>query len=121
MYRLGIGLIAFALVFNGVAAAYALNDAPGLPAVAAHEHHGGVAHRDHAHDRVAVAADAGQTHGGMQDHLKCCGRCNFVSLLPGSVAIPVTFSYATVSFPKAQPHLVGHIVALDPGIPKSVV
>ena len=120
MYRFGIWLIAFALVFNGMVAAYALNDGPSLPAAATHENHGSVAHHDRARDRVAVT-DTGQTHGAAHDHLKCCGHCNVVSLLPGVVAIPVTFSYATPCFPAAQPHLVGHLVPLDPEIPKSAV
>ena len=57
----------------------------------------------------------------MHDHLKCCVACNLVSLVPNVAAIPVAFSYTNTAFDAAQHELVGHLVALDPGIPKPLV
>jgi hypothetical protein len=123
---MGIWLTAFALVFNGFATGYAWVDAPDLPAAVAHDHRGGAGaagHHDHSGDRIAIVADSGLTYGSMLDHLKCCGRCNVnvVSLLPRAVAIPATFSFATLSFRTTQDHLVGHLVVLEPDIPKTIV
>lgn len=121
MYRLGIWVIALALVVNGVAG-YAWADAPRAPAAVAYDHHDAASRQGHANGAAAVAADAGQTHGRVHHHLRCCGvRCNVVPLVPGVVAIPVTLSFAAVVYPTAQPRLVGHLVALDPEIPKSAV
>lgn len=122
MYRLGIWLVALALVVNGVAG-HAWADAPRAPAAVASDHHDGAASRHgHADVAAAVAADTGQSRGPVHHHLRCCGvRCNVVPLVPGLVAIPVTLSFAAVAYPTAQPRLVGHLVALDPEIPKSAV
>lgn len=121
MYRFVVWLIALALVVNG-AVGFAWADAPGVPPAVAHGHHDGVVgHQDDTDHIAGPAADAGQAHGLAHDHFKCCGWCNVVSLLPGIVAIPVTFFYATILFGTTQRDLVGHFVALDPGIPKSAV
>jgi Protein of unknown function (DUF2946) len=123
MYRFGIWLIAVAFVFNG-AASYAMIDAPVAPILFAQGHHDAAASADHgAHsDEVAAAAtDHGQAHDYAHNHLKCCGICNVASLLPDVIAVPVAFSYATVTFRTLQNDLVGHLVALDPDIPKTIV
>ncbi len=118
MQRLGIWLIAIAVVFNGAA--------PFAPAmeqaaiVQGHDHAVGN-HAAGAADHGAFAAST--DHGRQHDHAhnKCCMLCNIASVLPGVTAVPMTFSYATVSFRMARHNLVGHLVALDPDIPKSLV
>ena len=124
MYRLSIWLIALTFAFNG-AASFAAIDNPVAPALTAQNHNGGPAishdvHSSHIRTGVMVVTlDPGQAHG--HSSLRCCGTCNVANVLPDIVTIPVTFSYAAVTFRMAQHHLVGHLVALDPDIPKTVV
>lgn len=122
MYRLGIWLIALALVFNG-AEAYAWDNSPAVPSAATQDHHdmiGGVDCDVQPGDAVAVADHPGTAHQH-DNHLRCCGTCNVASLLPNVAVIPVTFSYRAAVFHAAHEYLVGHPVVLDPEIPKSIV
>jgi hypothetical protein len=126
MYRLTIWLIAVAFVFNGVASS-AWIDLPMAPALAAQDNHGAATAGGHdAHfdqvDRDVIGATP--DHGQASEHdscLKCCGICNVANVIPDVAAIPVMFSYADVTFRTAQHDLVGHLVALDPAIPKTIV
>jgi hypothetical protein len=126
MYRLSIWLIALAFVFNG-AASLATIDLPAASALIAqnqnHDNARTAAPSDHVgNNNVMVAMpDHGQAQGHSHSGLKCCGICNVANVIPDIVAIPVTFSYATVAFRTGQHDLVGHLVALDPGIPKTIV
>ncbi len=123
MHRLGIWLMALALVFNGVTV-YAWSDAAGVVAAIAQDHHDSAEASEcdvHSADVVAGAVDSGQAQHPMHNHLKCCGTCNIVSLAPNVAVIPVTFSFRMASFRKTHHDLVGHPVALDPDIPKSIV
>ena len=123
MYRMGIWLIALALVFNGVTVS-SWNGPSGISTAVAQDHDNGadaVACIVTSDDDLATAPDAGQTHKVRHNHLKCCWTCNVASLLPNVATIPVTFSYRGTIFYMAQRHLVGHLVALDPDIPKSIV
>jgi hypothetical protein len=121
---MGIWLIALALVFNGVVT-YTWNNSPSAPVAIVQDHHGGTDTVDcdvHSDDAVAMAEHSGQTQRGqMHNHLKCCATCTGVSLLPAVSAVPVSFSYRAAVFHTAQHDLVGHLVALDPDIPKSIV
>jgi hypothetical protein len=121
MYRLSIWLIALTFVFNGVAL-HAWIDPPTAPALIAQDHHGAAdaaGHDEHSDKVVATAADHGQDHA--YNHLKCCGVCSVASVLPDAAAISVPISYAAVTFRTARHDLVGHLVALDPDIPKTIV
>jgi hypothetical protein len=95
------------------------------PALTAQNHDGAPAashdaHSNHIGDDVMVAMpDHGQANGHSGE--RCCGTCNVASVLPDIVAIPVTFSYAAVTFRTGRHDLVGHLVALDPDIPKTFV
>lgn len=123
MYRLAIWVIALALVFNG-APAFTLDDASGMPAIAAFDHHADAAGLEcnaHSGNIAIVAADASRTQHAAHDHLKCCPTCTVVSMLPAIAAVSVRLSYAPASFRTAEFGLVGHPVALDPDIPKTVV
>ena len=124
MYRLSIWLIALAIVFNG-AASFAAIDNPVAPALAAQNHNGAPATSHDVYSSrigtgvMAVTLDHGQAHG--HSGLRCCGTCNVANVLPDIVTTPVTFSYAAVTFSAGRHDLVGHLVALDPDIPKTVV
>lgn len=126
MYRLGIWLIAFAFVFNG-AVSLAQIDAFAEPATIAHEHDHAAAQDHHhglaasEHDAVADWMDHGPGHSHHHAHHKCCTICSHASLKPNVVAVPLTFTYAPVIFTTVQHDLVGHFVALDPEIPKTVI
>jgi hypothetical protein len=123
MYRLSIWLFALAFIFNG-AASYTWTDPGESPALTVQEHHGVLTavldvHAKYVSDDVVTAADQALTHG--HNALKCCGICSVASVLPDIVAIPVPFSYAAIMFHTARHDLAGHLVALDPGIPKTSV
>ena len=126
MYRLGIWLIAAAFVFNG-AASHALIDIPMSPALAAHDHHHGHSatghdpHFDHAGSEAIAGAPDHDHISGHEHGQKCCNICNVVSVMPDVALIPVGFSYAAITFHAAKHNLVGHFVALDPDIPKTIV
>lgn len=123
MHRMGIWLIALALVFNG-AATYAWDSPSGPIAAIAQVHDDGtaaVACNVNSDEFVAVAAGSDQHQSGAHHHPKCCGTCTVPSLIPAVAAVPVTFSYRAAVFHTASHHLIGHPVALDPDIPKSVV
>lgn len=133
--RLFIFLIAAAFVFNGAAsfvfngaASRAWIDLPVALAATAQDHHGASVAAGHdAHsgqfgaNAIAAAPDQSQDHEHVDSCLKCCNMCNVANVLPGFVAKPVTFSYAAVAFRMGQRNLVGHLVALDPDIPKAII
>lgn len=122
MYRLGIWLIAFALVFNGVAA-YCMDDHPG-PTANVQGHHDKLAGDDcdiQRGDTTPRISDCGASDHRTHNHLKCCGICNVASLISGVRGVLVPYSYAAVSFRTVPHKLVGHLVRLDPHIPKSSV
>ena len=136
MYRLGIWLIALALVFNG-APSYALDGAAGMvsdmvanmPAIAAVDHQADMDKVDavqaecnvHPSDVAVIVTDACRSQRAAHDHLKCCPTCNVISVMPAIVAVSVPLSYARAFFGSGRFGLVGHLVALDPDIPKTVV
>ena len=128
MRRLGIWLIAVAVVLSGTASYGEIgHDKPALTfqghnraaAVAKYDKYDAQSEQG-CHDAVA-AADHDQAPAHSHDGLKCCGICNVANVIPAVPAIPVTFSYAVVTFYMGQHDLVGHLVALDPDIPKSLV
>jgi hypothetical protein len=125
VYRLGIWLIAVAFVFNG-ATSYAKFDLPVAPGLVAHGHDSAQpvchdAHSNHTGNNTVTAADHDQAAAHSHSNLQCCGICSVASVLPDVVAIAVPFSYAAVMFYTGQRDLIGHFVALDPGIPKTSV
>lgn len=121
MNRLGIWLIALALVFNGVMASAEIEPTE-IPVVVVQGH---VAAPD-ADDCDSQAADIATTRHGSEhrspvhNHLKCCTRCSMVSLLPSVIAVPVALAFGHAAFYTAQNDLVGRSVALDPHIPKPI-
>jgi hypothetical protein len=121
MYRVGIWLMALAFVFNG-AASHALVD---LPDLIAQDHHGALAvisHDAHFSDStVAATPDHDQIPEHKHNSRRCCDVCNLASVIPNVVVVPVPFSYAAVVFAAAQHFLVGHLIAIDPDIPKTIV
>lgn len=122
MYRLGIWLVVFALVFNGVMAAAEIEPSD-EPVSMAQGHAAGALDMNcdaHAGDTFAAMRHGGQ-HDPAHNHLKCCARCSMVSLLPGVVAVPAALVYGDAVFYPAQHDLVGRPVALDPHIPKPIV
>jgi hypothetical protein len=118
MYRLSVWLIVFAFVFNG-AAFYAAADLSARPLVASQDHRPSAACTPSAHRAVATAIDHGQAdhHAGF----KCCHTCNVTTVLTDAVAIAEPYSYNVVTFAMVQHELVGHLLALDPGIPKATL
>lgn len=123
MYRLAIWMIALALAFNGVPS-YALDGASGAPAMIASDHHADAFALDcnaQSGDVAVIAADPCKSQHAAHDHLKCCPTCSVASMLPVAVAVSVPFRYVPASFRTTDFGLVGHLVALDPDIPKSVV
>jgi hypothetical protein len=68
---------------------------------------------------AAALADDDTTH--VDDCLKCCSMCIVTTVAPDATGSLVPVSYAAIAYPVRQGALVGHLVALDPDIPKSIV
>ena len=129
--RIGVCLFVVAFVFSGAtwAACGVLPAAQAAvsPAVPAHAHQN-VAAADHGtyQNGESSYASVAPDQGPLPDHshtaaVKCCSMAPVVSLSPNLSATLVIFSAAAISFRTAQRDLTGFIVALDPGIPKSIV
>jgi hypothetical protein len=125
MHRLNIWLLALVFVFNGAAFYALIAPAESQAAIVQDDHHArsGAKYeaqcKQVADDEIAAAA-ADHDHAHHHAH-KCCGVCNFASLMPAPGAIPVTFSYRAITFRIGQHDLVAHPVGLDPEIPKTAV
>ena len=123
MYRMGIWLIALALVVNGVAMT-AWSGPAKTPVAITQSHHADAGSADCnsiSGAAAAVVKYSDQTHGRMHNHLKCCGTCTVASLVPDFIAVRAVFNYQSAAFWTAEHHLDGHLVLLDPDIPKSIV
>lgn len=123
MFRIGIWLIALALVLNG-AALTAWSGLTKAPTAIAHIHYSDTDSADCnsiSEGAAAAVKHSGQAHDRMHSHLMCCGTCTVASLVPNIMAVPVVFNYQGAAFWTAEHHLVGHLVLLDPDIPKSIV
>ena len=122
MYRMGTWLIALAFVFNGVAMT-AWNGPAKAPAAVTQIHYADADSADcnGVPDAAAiVVTHFDRTHSRVHNHLKCCGTCTVASLVPDVAAVPVVFNCKSTTFRTAQNHLVGHLLFLDPDIPKFV-
>ncbi len=125
MHRLIVWFIAVVFVFNG-AASLASIDLAELAAVAAHDSGvpaGGYEVQSHQQTGDVVTAEPYHRDGSSHDDncQKCCGMCSQPSLMPASVVTAVTFADEGVTFQAGHHHLVGQLVAVDPGIPKILV
>jgi hypothetical protein len=80
-------------------------------------------HHDHAQpDGASVAFNPSPAHDHMGDDAKCCTMCIILdNAMPGFLATASQFRYWAVVFNIGRQHLVGHLVALDPDIPKAIV
>lgn len=121
-------LFAVALVFNGGAfrvlggASPAHDHAVGLVILdgADHEQHQGYQHAEHngAHIAFDNAPGDGHAHIGA----KCCTMCFAVDYpMPALIAAASQLRYRAVVFKIGRQYLIGHPVALDPDIPKTIV
>ena len=123
-----IGLFAIALVVNG-GASRILGD---VQAAGAHhfaakkgkaDHQG--QHNTHHHaqpDGTSVALDQSAVHDHSGGDAKCCTMCIILdNAVPTYLAAATPFRYRAVVFTSGRQHLVGHLVALDPDIPKIIV
>lgn len=123
MYRLTVCLIAVVFIFNS-AASLAWIDLPAELTMAADGHRGAMAddhHDTHAqvgNDIIAATPDHGETSKYVD---KCCRTCTVAGVVGDVVMVAVAFSYAAVAFQTRQRDLVGHLVVLDPDIPKSPI
>lgn len=121
-------LFAAAVVFNGWASVV-LAKVP-----AAHSNHvvamGGHAGHQGQNEAQYFAQPSNAT--GLFDHLpahdhangssKCCTMCvAFDNLTPAFVATVSQFHYRAIFFKIGRQDLAGHLVALDPDIPKTIV
>lgn len=124
--QLIVYLTAAFFVLNGVALhAY-------TKATAAQTHHSTVSGANYAAaSHVHRAGDGGdvakefaprQSHDHLDPGEKCCSMCVvFASVMPESSANSLRFAYADVAFLLIKRELAGHLVALDPDIPKAIV
>ena len=125
MHRLTIWLIAIVFVFNGAAVPTWIDLPAAAPTLTVDSDHGvsvrDVAQSDHDSDRDSAMA-ATLDHGQSVKHIdKCCVTCSTASMVPDAVVTAVIFSSVAIKFHAAQTDMVGHLVALDPDIPKLLV
>jgi len=124
MYRLTVCLIAAVFIFNS-AVSLAWVDLPAELAMATDHHHGSVAddHYDaHARQVGSDLIAATPDHSETSKHIdKCCRTCTVAGVVGDVAMVAVTFSYAAVAFQTGRHDLVGHLVVLDPDIPKYLV
>ena len=133
MKRWGIWFLTAVFVFNG-AASLATIDLPDLPPAIGHRD-AAVTAGAQAHAQVAAHAEAaGPLHRDCDEVMaattdrnlvhhddKCCPTCAMPSMLPLSIASAVTFPSKAKRFLHANDELVGHLVVIDPDIPKVAV
>jgi len=123
-----IYLFAAAFVFNGVL----LHANIELPvALTLHAHLGFATATDrapHPHavpigqeELTAISGDHDDSlpHNHIDGGPKSCGMCSEATVMSGLAATAVQLSYALISFDARPPGLTGHLVALDPDIPKT--
>jgi hypothetical protein len=131
--RLFVWFLAAAFIFGGSAVHASLM----LPAVAQDNHvlmtaapdapRGHTAQHGHGADHAGAAADGhdyAQPHdvdGCDDDCLKCCSMCSVATTSAEGRGTPVPVAYGAVRFHIGQRNLLGHLVALDPDIPKTIV
>lgn len=128
MRSICVYLFALALLFNGgalhvlgvAAVAHSYDVASAAAHRANHEQH---QKHSHAKQNGATIAfnqvpESDHAHNGA----KCCTMCISVgNLMPAVTATAIPFRYRLVTFKVSRQHLVGHLVPLDPDIPKTVV
>jgi len=91
-------------------------------------------HQSHEHHQHAMAQDHGARIDGPEaiedyvqqksaDHacLKCCGACMQTSVMPLAPAWTVVLAVSRLTFASRSEQLRGHIVFIDPDIPKPIV
>jgi hypothetical protein len=126
IYRILVCFFVASFVFSGAAWAACI-DLPVTPASGStsfigHDHIGGHSGRHHpTNEENAGSSDQGPATHGHGVAVKCCSMAPIFSLAPGLLTRAVEFPRVDVSFRFAQREMVGHIVALEPGIPKFIV
>jgi len=89
-----------------------------------HDHHQhAVVYGDHGlgGDRNLLLANKGEPTSVSHACLKCCGACMLISILPPSPGWTLALAVTHVSFASCSEQLRGHIVFVDPDIPKQIV
>ncbi|MBI1202491.1 MAG: hypothetical protein GC182_08265 [Rhodopseudomonas sp.] len=129
MKRWVIWLLAVVFVVNG-AVSLASIDLPDLPAAVGHADRDAMAtvrHQTQAKtggpsqrgcDEIATAAP---DRDPVQHDDKCCPTCTMPSMLPLATVSAVAFSSTAQGFLPANDEMVGHLVLIDPDIPKVAV
>ena len=128
-----IGLLALALtVGTGWQACVTLQQQHPSSAAALVDHI--ASHQSHEHHQHAMAQDQGarvddpeaiddnvQQKNAEDACLKCCGACMLTSVMPLAPAWTVILAFSHLTFAPLSQQLRGHIVFIDPDIPKPIV
>lgn len=120
-----VALLAVALVASGATAQQCFAATAHQMAAAAETAHHAM-HADHAmhaaHGHMATHKD---DRGAPDKHehsaLNCCTMCTTPTVLAASPFGAAVLSVTTIDFPRATHGFTGHIVLVDPGIPKTPV
>lgn len=133
MKRWGIWFLTAVFVFNG-AASLATIDLPDLPPAVGHRDAAVTAEAQVYLQAQVQAEAAGPSHRDCDQVMttapdrdpvhhddKCCPTCAMPSMLALAVASAVTFSSKAKRFLHANDEMVGHLVFIDPDIPKVAV
>ena len=89
-------------------------------------------HQSHEYHQHAMAQDAGarvdnpeaiddDVQSADDACLKCCGACMLTSVMPPAPAWTVVLAVSRLTFAPLSEQLRGHIVFIDPDIPKPIV
>ena len=128
-----IGLLALALTVGPGWQACATLQRQHSPSAAAPVDHI-ASHQGHEHHQHAMAQDQGarvddpeaiddnvQQKNADDAYLKCCGACMLTSVMPPAPVWSVVRAVSRLSFASRSEQLRGHIVFIDPDIPKPIV
>jgi hypothetical protein len=89
-----------------------------------HEHYRHAMAHDHDHDALGnnyLVTDKAQPKSADDACQKCCGACMVTSIMPLGPEWTVIPVVSRVSFASLSEQLRGHIVLVDPDIPKHIV
>jgi hypothetical protein len=120
--RILVSIFIAAFVVSGAAWAACIDLPVGPASTSSSHHHAGMGgHGDrHIGEENTVTSDQGPVSHGHGIVVKCCSMAPVFSLPPELAVRSIDFPRLAAAFRFVQRGMVGHIVALEPGIPKSI-
>lgn len=122
--RILVSLFIVSFVASGAAWAACIDLPIGLASTSSSHHHAGLdnhgdRHHENGDENAAKSDQAPVSHS--HGLVKCCSMAPVFNLAPEFMARSIDFPRSAVAFGFVQRGMIGHIVALEPGIPKPIV